>query len=696
MKNQTSPEGVLHKAGSGLAAFFRLPVFQYTLVQVFLLSCAVNLFVEACSRQSLLKPFVYLFQHPLIFLLNTLLIGIVIIPAALFRKKRYFYLLFSLLWAIVGLVDLFLLTIGRRTTPFNANDFTLIADGIAIAPKYLSVFQIILFCLLIVLLIAGMIFAYLKAKPTPPERFRRKRAVLLVVLWILLGVSSTKAGMATGVLAKTFPYLADGYHDYGLPYCFICSLFPGMKKPSNYTPGNIQGVISPFVNTPTLSPDTPEKKPNVIFIQLESFFDPKRLAGIDFPEDPIPTFTKLMQQCSSGLLYVPSISAGTANTEFEILTGMNMADFAPGEYPYKTILRRQTCESIAYNLKSYGYSTHAIHNNTATFYGRDVVYQNLGFETFMPIELMTNVAYNKLGWAKDKVLIEQIVSALGSTSGSDFIFTVSVQGHGNYPDEDILEDSIPLTDINDAYDDHTIYGLKYYVSQLKEMDDFIADLITYLNHYQEDTVLVLYGDHLPGFEFSEESLTKGTLLQTEYVIWSNFAMEPVHRDLYAYQLSAEVCARLGYHEGLVCKLHQAELSTPGDSYLENLNLLAYDMLYGEQFCFGGVNPYAPTTLTFGFHDIKCQSLSAIYDASEEYYYVTITGSGFTPYSVITVDGEVQKNTIYLNETTLFLPQAILQPGATITVGMPHTDSTWLRQSDPLIFTESDIVNPAAE
>ena len=42
---------------------------------------------------------------------------------------------------------------------------------------------------------------------------------------------------------------------------------------------------------------------------------------------------------SSGYFKVPSVGAGTANTEFEVLTGMSMRFFGPGEYPYKTYVK---------------------------------------------------------------------------------------------------------------------------------------------------------------------------------------------------------------------------------------------------------------------------------------------------------------------------------------------------------------------
>ena len=74
------------------------------------------------------------------------------------------------------------------------------------------------------------------------------------------------------------------------------------------------------------------------------------------------------------------MGAGTANTEFEILTGMTLDYFGAGEYPYKTVLQDETCESMAYNLRELGYRTGVLHNNTGSFYSRNKVFANLGFD----------------------------------------------------------------------------------------------------------------------------------------------------------------------------------------------------------------------------------------------------------------------------------------------------------------------------
>ena len=50
-------------------------------------------------------------------------------------------------------------------------------------------------------------------------------------------------------------------------------------------------------------------------VQLESFFDPELVNFLSFSQDPVPNFRYLMENYSSGYLTVPSVGAGTANTE---------------------------------------------------------------------------------------------------------------------------------------------------------------------------------------------------------------------------------------------------------------------------------------------------------------------------------------------------------------------------------------------
>ena len=182
---------------------------------------------------------------------------------------------------------------------------------------------------------------------------------------------------------------------------------------------------------------------------------------------------------------------------------MRVDDFGSGEFPYDTVLKTKACESAAVNLGLLGYKTHALHNNNATFYSRDKVFASLGFDSFTSIEFMKDVEYNSIGWAKDHVLVSEIEKLLESTEERDFIYAISVQTHGKYPDDfddgKISAEYKPF-DVDDSYDG--LDAVSYYIQELKEVDAFIGELISSLEEMSEDTVVVLFGDHIPELGFS--------------------------------------------------------------------------------------------------------------------------------------------------------------------------------------------------
>ena len=144
--------------------------------------------------------------------------------------------------------------------------------------------------------------------------------------------------LKAGVVDTYFMNLAYGYRDYGVPYCFISSwVNKGISKPDNYTRGYITGRFDKG-ELGGRSTYSPEKKKtvdgsNIIFVQLESFMDPETIKGYSFSQDPIPNFRKMKKKYSSGIFRVPVVGAGTANTEFEAITGISAKFFGPGEYP---------------------------------------------------------------------------------------------------------------------------------------------------------------------------------------------------------------------------------------------------------------------------------------------------------------------------------------------------------------------------
>ena len=167
---------------------------------------------------------------------------------------------------------------------------------------------------------------------------------------VLAFAGTTKLALEKRVLSNYFGNIAFAYEDYGYPYCLATTLFnTGISCPREYS----EETIAKIEESENKLPETTENRPNIIFLQLESFFDPTLVNYLQFSEDPIPNFRRLMSEYSSGYYRVPSVGAGTANTEFESITGMNLRYFGPGEYPYKSILKEKTCESAPYVPVSY-------------------------------------------------------------------------------------------------------------------------------------------------------------------------------------------------------------------------------------------------------------------------------------------------------------------------------------------------------
>lgn len=298
-----------------------------------------------------------------------------------------------MIWLGLGIAD-FVLT-SYRTTPLSAIDFALLKSVWSILQVYLDIWQIVLVIVLFLAIVAGLVVLYRHARKM---QARRLGGLVFVSSCGVITALSSILLLSTGILSNEFYNLADAYADYGFPYCFARSIFDrGIDEPEDYSVNRVQQFLSD-IHAETDS--TPSKTPNIVMVQLESFFDVNYLRNLTYSENPVPVFTALKANFPHGFLTVPALGAGTANTEFEVITGMNLDYFGTGEYPYETILKKTACETIGYDLKELGYSTHAIHNNTATFYDRNLVYPNLGFDTFTSLEYMDNIETNALGWPR--------------------------------------------------------------------------------------------------------------------------------------------------------------------------------------------------------------------------------------------------------------------------------------------------------
>lgn len=655
-----------------------------------LLPIVLEFLIEALSRKSLIAAVKYAINSPLLFTFNTLIIMLTLSIAMFFKREVFALTTISVVWVIFGIVNFVILHF--RVTPFSAVDFTLIKSAISVSSHYLNLFTIAMIIVAIFVVLIGLICLFRKAPVNEQHGYRK--IIFSILCCLTLGVAIIvlhRSSNSVQALSTHYTNISEAYENYGFAYCFANSILDtGIKKPEDYSKQSVKKITKALKDEKNT-----DKRPNIIFIQLESFFDVGYEKNLQFSEDPLPVFHSLQKKYSSGLVTVPTVGAGTVNTEFEILTGMRQHDFGVSEYPYKTVLKSKTSESICTDLKKLGYSTHAVHNNEATFYGRNTVFSNIGFDTFCSMEYMNGLTDSPNGWSNDDVLSREIMKTLDSTSGPDFTMAITVQSHGKYDGIALDDPTIKVTGAPERKEQ----AYEYYVNEIHEVDRMIDTLIKELSNRKEETVLVLYGDHLPSLDIQKDNLSNANLYQTQYVVWDNMNLKKKTKNLHAYQLYAEVLDRIQIHEGMITKYHQ-QTKHRSKLYLTGLTTLSYDLLYGDNYAYDGENPFKQTELQMGTEPVK---LTSVQKTKSGY---RVVGSGFTPYCKVYYDGTLVESEWISSECLQLQDEFELDEADKKDSGEPETEVTDPRdvpnafvvevQSDDGVVLSSTQAYPASQ
>lgn len=353
-----------------------------------------------------------------------------------------------------------------------------------------------------------------------------------------------------------------------------------------------------------LAAQTPEAEnpdaPNVIVVLSESFADEAWLRQyVQLDRELMPFYNQLVTTCQSGRLYVPKIGGGTSETEFEVLTGLK------SQYvinPYSMGL--PPMNSLAAVLGARGYRSTAIHWLTAVYYNR---YSNLrmeGFDAFYTTDT-TTTEFEKIGqFISDAEHYDAALRTLRESDGRDFVFVITMQNHGGYAYDDFRLTYGADQPFADGSSPETEKILSNYCYLLTQSDEALEKFLTELEGFEEPTLVVLFGDHIPPFgadayaELGVDTTGDAGHL-TPYFIWSNRENAPETVDMYAWQLAANALKRAGWDDDpffhYVETLREGMEGEPltGDRAGDALyDLLSYDALFGAQYAYqeGGLSP----------------------------------------------------------------------------------------------------------
>ncbi|MDE6663180.1 MAG: LTA synthase family protein [Lachnospiraceae bacterium] len=281
--------------------------------------------------------------------------------------------------------------------------------------------------------------------------------------------------------------------------------------------------------------------PNVIVIMNESWWNTDNIPeGVaTFSSDPMESYHKLARNCSSGELSANIHGGGTIGSETEFLTGLNIKYFTSFT-GIATEIREHKIPTIVDYFNALDYDTVAIHPYDGNFYGRNALYTSIGFNKMI---FEDDMSYKDIYscYISDESLAKQIIKEYEENEDMQkFIFAVSIGNHirGLDSKHNFIEDypyPISVT-LSEDLDKEAYTDLVNYINGIYLANEAFAQLASYFEQKNEPTVLVMYGDHMPGFSKEAKALFNldGDDLEStkrQYAVpvlmWSNFETKQI-------------------------------------------------------------------------------------------------------------------------------------------------------------------------
>ena len=309
---------------------------------------------------------------------------------------------------------------------------------------------------------------------------------------------------------------------FGLPSVNRKKVNTNNKK----SPPHFQGVFPNDAINSTSNNTSNKELANITVIQSESFFDARRLHDSIKPE-VLKNFDVCNQHSTQyGKLKVPAWGANTMRTEFAFLSGLKYQDLGLYRYyPYQ-YLHKMPISSIASYLSAQGYRCVCIHPHPDSFFGRDRIFPQMGFDEFIDIKAFDTS--NTFGpYISDQAVTDKILEITDQhkTNNLDkeiaqplFIFAITMENHGPLHLEKTTEE-----EQNSFFDDKPIAAandLTVYLRHLHNADKMIADLTLASSKFEKPHALCFYGDHIPSMPNIYQQLDYHGE-ESDYFIWQN-------------------------------------------------------------------------------------------------------------------------------------------------------------------------------
>jgi hypothetical protein len=235
---------------------------------------------------------------------------------------------------------------------------------------------------------------------------------------------------------------------------------------------------------------------NVHIIVLESFIDPRLLEGVEFDPSPLhPSMRALLGTGDFDLVTSPVYGGGTAQTEFELLTGVPA--LARVESIEFNALEGHPVPSLVAALRAQGYKTVATIAARPLFYNSQRAYRSLGFEEVHFFDgnsyLGTQPELQMFDGELLEKNLEYVSSKFLTSTQPCFNYVVGMYGHHPYyRDQDLRPNVCRLVPDGDGDSQiERVANQFYYRTQA------LATHIKALRDRDPSAIVFVTSDHLP-------------------------------------------------------------------------------------------------------------------------------------------------------------------------------------------------------
>lgn len=513
---------------------YRLSLPLSLLAAVALAGC-ITLLALWCQPNAFRGVLSNFLHKPVLIVLNALPVGLLLLGLAfLFRNVFFGAALTNLL--VCGFSIANRIKIEVRDEPVFPRDLALLKEVGSAMGSYDIRYPVTAIVIVILATLALAALGVLVGqRPFPAEKLRGWRGSLLgaagsfaaLALAVVTVLGSTELYDSIGA---SNPYrLSTVFNENGFPYNF-CHQFTTflVDKPEGFDRAAAAGWDEQETGT------GPGEPVHLVMVMNEAFSDITDDPAFIWESDPLPNLHALQEdpRALSGHVVVPGFAGGTANTEFDVLTGMQTNALSATTTSALRVVNRNL-DSVFRVFGDQGYHTSFFHPGDDWFYNRENVYRWLGAEETVFADEMENLEY-KGRWVTDDYLAGFIEEKFqGAVSAGQLLcnYTTTIQNHMSYTADKYGPDyDFPPVTVSGGVSPEAETMLAVYAEGARDADAMLGRLVEYFSERSEPVVLAFWGDHLPylgdnqlGYRELGMDVDGLAGYETPYVIWANDA-----------------------------------------------------------------------------------------------------------------------------------------------------------------------------